>query len=143
METKPNVNFNDVYEKLLGLDSRGNNDGYATGEAYAIRRRNLGYGSKNKVRKPRNNERENRDVTCTWCAKNGEYAKGHMNKNCQKLKASRGKEKSGVSGNLNVESSAAFHTKLDLYCIPDLSGLPALEEIVLFTMLVNFDLTNF
>ncbi|KAH0607343.1 uncharacterized protein H6S33_002377 [Morchella sextelata] len=37
LQTKPNVTFDDVYEKLLDLDSRRNNDGQATGEAYNIR----------------------------------------------------------------------------------------------------------
>jgi hypothetical protein len=45
--------------------------------------------------------------------KNGEYAKGQTHKDCWKLKAFRDKEKSAASGNLNVASGFAFHTKLD------------------------------
>jgi hypothetical protein len=66
-----------------------------------------------------------------------------MHKDCQKLKAFRYKEKSAESGNLNVMSGTAFHTKLDLSWIPDLSGLSALEETDAFTIPVSFDFTTF
>ncbi|KAH0604208.1 uncharacterized protein H6S33_007239 [Morchella sextelata] len=142
LQTKPNVTFDDFYEKLLDLDSRRNNDGQATGEAYNIRRGNPGHGN-NKVGEARNNKKDKKDLTCTWCTKNGEFAKGHTHKDCRKLKAFRDKEKSAASGNLNVASGTAFHTKLDLSWIPDLSGLPALEEADVFTMPVSFDFTTF
>jgi hypothetical protein len=124
LQTKPNVTFDDVYEKLLDLDSRRNNDGQAAGEAYNIRRGNPGNGSNNKVGKARNNKKDKRDLTCTWCTKNEEYAKGYMRKDCQKLEAFRDKEKSAVSGNLNIASGTGFYTKLDLSWIPDFSDPP-------------------
>ncbi|KAH0603263.1 uncharacterized protein H6S33_008267 [Morchella sextelata] len=120
-----NVTFDDVYEKLLDLDSPRNNDAQAAGEAYHIRRGNPTHGSNNK------------------CIKNDEYAKSHTHKDCQKLKAFRVKEKSAASGNVNIMSCPAFHTKLDLSWIPDLSDLPKLEEVDAFTMSVSFDFTTF
>ncbi|KAH0605696.1 uncharacterized protein H6S33_004153 [Morchella sextelata] len=143
LQTKPELTSDDVYEKLLDLDSRRNNDEQAAGEAYNVRRGNPGHGSNNNVGKARNNKKDKKDLTCTWCTKNGEYAKGHTHKDCQKLKAFRDKEKSAASGNLNVASGTAFQTKLDLSCIPDLSGLPTLEEADVFTMPVSFDFTTF
>jgi hypothetical protein len=53
------------------------------------------------------------------------------------------KEKSAASGNLNVASSTAFQTKLDLSWIPDLSDLHALEEADVFSMMASFDFTTF
>jgi hypothetical protein len=83
-----------------------------------------------------------RDPRYIWCTKNGEYAKGHTNKNCRKFKAFRDKEKSAVSSNLNVASGTAFYKKLDLSWFPDLSSLPALKEADIFTMPVSFIFTN-
>jgi hypothetical protein len=66
-----------------------------------------------------------------------------MHTDCRKLKAFRDKEKFAASGNLNVASGTAFHTKLDLSWIPDLSGLSALEEADAITMPISFDFTTF
>jgi hypothetical protein len=127
----------------LDLDSRCNNDGQAAGEAYNIRRGNPGQGSNNKDGKAQNNKKDKKDLTCTWCTKNGEYAKGYTHKYCRKLNVFRDKVKSATSGNLNIASGTAFHTKLDLSWIPDFFDLPVLEEAEAFTMPVSFDFTTF
>ncbi|KAH0603957.1 uncharacterized protein H6S33_006988 [Morchella sextelata] len=121
-EVKPNLTFNDINEKLMDLESWRNNDGQATVQAYHIRGGNPGHGRNNK---------------------NGEYSKGQIHKDCWKLKAFRVKEKSAASGNLNIVSGTAFHTKLDFSWIPDFSGLSELEVADAFTMRVSFNFITF
>ena len=72
LQTKENLTYNDIYQRLIDLGSTSNQDSLDN-TAYKV-----------KTEKPLKE--------CSWCRKQGHPFKGHIWKNCFKLKAFKKKE---------------------------------------------------
>jgi len=87
LQTKENLTYNDIYQRLMDLASTSN-QGSLDNTAYKV-----------KMDKP--------PKECSWCQKQGYFYKGHVWKNCRKLKAFKEKEKKkDDKGNLATTSEA-------------------------------------